>query len=515
MAFVKVGWNEFTRNLVGGEATALRAVTRSAAGGVVHAPALLYAGRWNDLELAVAAPLPRQVRRHRPSNPTPLEATQEIAQLDGPLTTTSLAESGYVHGLRDRLQDTISDHGSEELALQALDAIVERAGARPLTVGTWHGDWTPWNLAWEGDRLWVFDWEHFGRAPLGFDVLHYVFATEFFGRREDTGPGGSRPETRGGPQISGRGGSGIPGPVAGRSLPARALSAVVEGSPRRRRRQPAPPAGAVRDDRRCDREGPLTWPPLGSSSCPRRAAISCSSTSSAPGGRATSDCGSPSIRRDGRSLLRGEDIVWAHHPTTRNVKNLLRNLFLAWRVLRSTRPALIVSTGAGVAVPFFIVGKLLRIRTVYIEAVERIESPSLSGRLCYPLSDAFVLQWDAQRRHYPARTCRRPPLSDDRRFLFVTTGTDRMPLTRVVRWIDHWLEGRSGEVRCLIQGGLSERPANASLGALPVVRPVRFRAWERGCRGEPRRDRKHHDVSTTRADPHRGAAAQPVRGGRG
>ena len=104
---------------------------------------------------------------------------------------------------------------------------------------------------------------------------------------------------------------------------------------------------------------------------------------------------------DGRSLLRGEDIVWAYHPTTRNVKNLLRNLFLAWRVLRSTRPALIVSTGAGVAVPFFVVGKLLRIRTVYIEAVERIESPSLSGRLCYPLSDAFVLQWDAQRRHYP------------------------------------------------------------------------------------------------------------------
>jgi oligosaccharide biosynthesis protein Alg14 len=104
---------------------------------------------------------------------------------------------------------------------------------------------------------------------------------------------------------------------------------------------------------------------------------------------------------DGRTLLRGEDIVWAHHPTTRNVKNLIRNLFLAWRVLRSVRPALVVSTGAGVAVPFFIAGKLLRIRTVFIEAVERIETRSLSGRLCYPLSDVFVLQWEAQRRLYP------------------------------------------------------------------------------------------------------------------
>jgi UDP-N-acetylglucosamine transferase subunit ALG13 len=53
------------------------------------------------------------------------------------------------------------------------------------------------------------------------------------------------------------------------------------------------------------------------------------------------------------------------------------------------------------------------------------------------------------------------PSTDDRRFLFVTTGTDRLPLTRVVRWIDHWLDGRSGEVRCLIQGGPSERPTNA------------------------------------------------------
>jgi UDP-N-acetylglucosamine:LPS N-acetylglucosamine transferase len=104
---------------------------------------------------------------------------------------------------------------------------------------------------------------------------------------------------------------------------------------------------------------------------------------------------------DSRSLLRGERVAWAHHPTTRNVKNLLRNAALAWRLVRRARPSLVVSTGAGVALPFFLVARVLRIPTVYVEALERIDTASLTGRLCYPFSDLFVLQWDEQRRFFP------------------------------------------------------------------------------------------------------------------
>jgi UDP-N-acetylglucosamine:LPS N-acetylglucosamine transferase len=102
-----------------------------------------------------------------------------------------------------------------------------------------------------------------------------------------------------------------------------------------------------------------------------------------------------------RSLLGGERVVWAHHPTTRNAVNALRNLRLAARVFRSFRPNLVVSTGAGVAVPFFVVARLLRIPTVFIEALERLDAPSLTGRLCYPMSDRFLLQSEEQRRAYP------------------------------------------------------------------------------------------------------------------
>jgi beta-1,4-N-acetylglucosaminyltransferase len=104
---------------------------------------------------------------------------------------------------------------------------------------------------------------------------------------------------------------------------------------------------------------------------------------------------------DSKSLLAGESVTWAHHPTTRNLGNLARNLALAWRLLRSYQPDLVVSSGAGVAFPFFLVARLLGQRTVYVEVYDRIDSATMTGRLCYPLSDLFLLQWEEQRHIYP------------------------------------------------------------------------------------------------------------------
>jgi hypothetical protein len=100
------------------------------------------------------------------------------------------------------------------------------------------------------------------------------------------------------------------------------------------------------------------------------------------------------------SLLEGEDTVWAHHPTTRDLPNALRNVLLAVRVLRRARPSVVVSDGAGVAVPFFVVARLLRIPTVYVEVYDRIDSKPLSSRLCRPFSSLFLVQWPEQQRLY-------------------------------------------------------------------------------------------------------------------
>jgi UDP-N-acetylglucosamine:LPS N-acetylglucosamine transferase len=104
---------------------------------------------------------------------------------------------------------------------------------------------------------------------------------------------------------------------------------------------------------------------------------------------------------DARSVLAGEDVRWAHHPTTRNVPNLLRNLALAVRLVTRERPDLVVSTGAGVALPFFVAARAAGIPTAYIEVYDRLDTPTLTARLCRPFTTLFCAQWEEQRRFYP------------------------------------------------------------------------------------------------------------------
>ena len=42
-----------------------------------------------------------------------------------------------------------------------------------------------------------------------------------------------------------------------------------------------------------------------------------------------------------------------------------------------------------------------RIKTVYLEVYDRIDSATLTGRLCRPLSSLFLVQWEEQQRLYP------------------------------------------------------------------------------------------------------------------
>lgn len=100
--------------------------------------------------------------------------------------------------------------------------------------------------------------------------------------------------------------------------------------------------------------------------------------------------------------LEGERRYRGYAPTTRNGWNLVRNLLLSIRLLVRERPDLIVSTGAGLAVPFFWIGRAFGSRTVYVEVYDRIDSPTLTGRLCRRVSNLFLLQWESQRDVYPS-----------------------------------------------------------------------------------------------------------------
>lgn len=106
-------------------------------------------------------------------------------------------------------------------------------------------------------------------------------------------------------------------------------------------------------------------------------------------------------KEDANTALAGERVYHCHFPTNRNVRNTVRNTLLAIRVLSKERPDLIVSSGAAIAVPFFLVGKLMGARTIYVEVFDRMGAPTLTGRLVRRFTDLFVVQWPEMTRVYP------------------------------------------------------------------------------------------------------------------
>lgn len=105
-------------------------------------------------------------------------------------------------------------------------------------------------------------------------------------------------------------------------------------------------------------------------------------------------------KEDANSALKDEKVYHCYFPTNRNILNLVRNTFLAIKVLRKEKPDVIISSGAAVAVPFFYIGKLMGAKLIYIEVYDRIDKSTVTGRLVYPIVDKFIVQWEAQKKVY-------------------------------------------------------------------------------------------------------------------
>jgi UDP-N-acetylglucosamine:LPS N-acetylglucosamine transferase len=97
--------------------------------------------------------------------------------------------------------------------------------------------------------------------------------------------------------------------------------------------------------------------------------------------------------------MRGRTYFVSH--SERDWKFLL-NLWEAFQILRRERPQVVLSTGAGVAVSFAIIGRVfLRARVIFVETITRVDRPSLTARLMYRLAHDFFYQWQELGRYFP------------------------------------------------------------------------------------------------------------------
>lgn len=105
-------------------------------------------------------------------------------------------------------------------------------------------------------------------------------------------------------------------------------------------------------------------------------------------------------KEDARSLLNGEKKYFCYYPTNRSFKALCVNTILAIKILVQEKPDLIISSGAAVAVPFFYIGKLIGSKTIYIEVFDRIDKSTVTGKMVYPVTDRFIVEWEEMKQVY-------------------------------------------------------------------------------------------------------------------
>jgi hypothetical protein len=181
--FVKIGFNALTRDLVRAEAASLAWLERTGLAGI-SVPRVLHHDQWHGMDVLVLSGLPVW-QRHRTLSAAQLSAAMDTVARVGGLQEGALASDAYLRQLQERLE--AADPGAERSALlEALNTIAATGLCTGLTFGSWHGDWSPWNMASTTGGLLVWDWERFATGvPLGFDALHYWLQSGVGPQRRD------------------------------------------------------------------------------------------------------------------------------------------------------------------------------------------------------------------------------------------------------------------------------------------------------------------------------------------
>jgi UDP-N-acetylglucosamine:LPS N-acetylglucosamine transferase len=97
-------------------------------------------------------------------------------------------------------------------------------------------------------------------------------------------------------------------------------------------------------------------------------------------------------------------IKFKYHTITDPRRNPLRlaiTFFQTLYILLKERPDVIISTGAGVTLSACYLGKLFGCKLIYVECAAQVTEPSWTGRLVYPITDLFIVQWRTLLKFYP------------------------------------------------------------------------------------------------------------------
>jgi hypothetical protein len=171
LGFVKMATTAEGERALRSEAANLERIASNDISPVI-APALIALDTWNGhLMLVMSALLPPEPGKQRTD--VPEAAMLRFAASSG-TARLPLQDSPFVARLRDGITSLPDDDRARSVLEAAFARLLERYGERQLTIGCWHGDWVPWNVAWAQEGVQLWDWEHYREGvPVGWDWLHF------------------------------------------------------------------------------------------------------------------------------------------------------------------------------------------------------------------------------------------------------------------------------------------------------------------------------------------------------
>ena len=95
-------------------------------------------------------------------------------------------------------------------------------------------------------------------------------------------------------------------------------------------------------------------------------------------------------------------------PEYRNETKLLKFFdffkiyFATKKLLKSFKPDVVISTGAGATFPCcYLQKKKFKKKVIFIESFAKRNSPTKTGKRVYKFADAFIVQWEEMKKFYP------------------------------------------------------------------------------------------------------------------
>ena len=83
----------------------------------------------------------------------------------------------------------------------------------------------------------------------------------------------------------------------------------------------------------------------------------------------------------------------------------LFNISKSFIIFLKFKPDYVISTGTHTAVPMIMIAHLFKKKTIWIETMANINTPTKAGGIVYKYVDKFIVQWPEMLEVYPKAEC--------------------------------------------------------------------------------------------------------------